>query len=92
MAFSTRALIQNEIAKAVEDFYWSSCLDRASKQIDFDNVFDKPVCRKFEVVTLSLHEYELAGLVQGLEPDPVLRVDRGLPQGQDVLGPETFVK
>ena len=67
-------------------------MDRASKQIDFDNVFDKPVCRKFEVVTLSLHEDELAGLVQGLEPDPVLRVDRGLSQGQDVLGPETFVK
>ena len=49
-------------------------------KIHVDNLINKPLPGELKVVALDLHEHEPAGLVQGLEADPVLGVERRLPE------------
>ena len=49
-------------------------------QVDVDDLVDEPLSGELEVVALHGHQVEAAGLVQGLQPDPVLGVDGGLLQ------------
>ena len=49
-------------------------------QVDVDDLVYEPLSGELEVVALHSHQVEPAGLVQGLQPGPVLCVDGGLLQ------------